>query len=159
MRNGELFALKWDRVNLEQRQILINSSWNSEDGFKDTKSGDDRIAEIAPELLYILKELKLKTGNSEFVLPRIEQWTKGEQARVLREFLESIGIPGVLRASWATVMLTLGIEPIKVMAVGGWKDLKTMQIYIRKAGVNTKGISDQLHLHTPEKGGEIFKIC
>lgn len=56
MRNGELYALTWDKVNLEQRRILVNSSWNNEDGFKDTKSGDDRIFEIAPELLLILKK-------------------------------------------------------------------------------------------------------
>lgn len=163
MRRGELYALRWDRVNLEQRQILINSSWNNKDGFKGTKSGDDRIAEIAPELLYILKELKLKKNDSEFVLPRIEKWRKGEQARVLRAFLESIGVPGVrfhdLRASWATVMLSLGIVPISVMAMGGWKDLKTMQVYIRKAGVDTKGISDKLSLHTPGQTEAVLRIC
>jgi len=163
MRTGELYALRWDHVNLEQRQILVSSSWNSEDGFKDTKSGDDRITEIAPELLYILKEMKLKNHDSEFVLPRIEQWTKGGQARVLREFLESIGIAGVrfhdLRASWATVMLSIGVEPIKVMAVGGWSDLKTLQIYIRKAGINTKGTSEQLSLHTPGQTADVLRIC
>lgn len=26
----------------------------------------------------------------------------------------------------------------------GWKDMKTMQIYIRKAGINIKGITDCL---------------
>lgn len=45
-----------DKVNLEQRRILVDSSWNNEDGFKDTKSCDDRIVEIAPELLLILKK-------------------------------------------------------------------------------------------------------
>jgi hypothetical protein len=35
------------------------------------------------------------------------------------------------------------------MSMGGWKDLKTMQIYIRKAGVNIKGITNNLDLHDP----------
>ncbi|MDD4976423.1 MAG: site-specific integrase, partial [Bacteriovorax sp.] len=83
MRNGELYALTWDKVNLEQRRILVDSSWNSDDGFKDTKSGDDRLVEIAPELLFILKELKLKGHDSNFVLPRIDKWDKSEQAREL----------------------------------------------------------------------------
>ena len=30
----------------------------------------------------------------------------------------------------------------KVMAMGGWEYLKTMQIYIRKTGVNVDGIAD-----------------
>lgn len=72
---------------------------------------------------------------------------------MLRYFLEGIGIPTIrfhdLRATWATIMLSRGIEPIKVMTMGGWKDLKTMQIYIRKAGVGIKGITDNLDLHNP----------
>ena len=68
-------------------------------------------------------------------------------------FLEGLGLPRIrfhdLRATWATIMLSMGIAPIKVMAMGGWKDLKTMQYYIRKAGVDTVGISDNLSLHSP----------
>ncbi|MGE0525674.1 MAG: tyrosine-type recombinase/integrase [Bdellovibrionales bacterium] len=153
MRNGELFALTWDRVNMDARTILVNSSWNKVDGFKDTKSGNDRIVEIAPNLQVILAELKLAQFDSHFVLPRSRNWEKGEQARMLRMFLQGIGLPSIrfhdLRATWATIMLTKGVEPIKVMSMGGWTQLKTMQIYIRKAGVDIKGITDELDLHNP----------
>lgn len=153
MRNGELYALTWDKVNLDTRKILVDSSWNNKDGFKDTKSGDDRIVEIAPNLLHILKELKIENLNPPFVLPRIDRWDKGEQARELRMFLEGLGLPRIrfhdLRATWATIMLGKGVAPIKVMAMGGWKDLKTMQVYIRKAGVNISGITECLDLHSP----------
>jgi integrase len=162
MRNGELISVTWDKVNLEQRKILVDSSWNKEDGFKDTKSGDDRIVEIAPELLYILKELKLKNHDSNFVLPRIDKWDKGEQARELRMFLMGLGLPRIrfhdLRASWCTVMLSRGVAPIKVMSMGGWKDLKTMQYYIRKAGVDISGISDSLSLHNPSSESKVISI-
>jgi integrase len=153
LRNGELFALSWDKVNFENRTILVDSNWNQVDGFKDTKSGDDRIVEIAPNLVLVLKELRLKQIDSHFVLPRSRNWEKGEQARMLRMFLQGIGLPQVkfhdLRATWATIMLSKGVEPIKVMSMGGWKNLKTMQIYIRKAGINIKGISNVLDLHDP----------
>jgi integrase len=153
LRNGELFALTWDKINFENRTMLVDSSWNKFDGFKDTKSGDDRIVEVAPTLMTVLKELKLKQFDSHFVLPRSRNWEKGEQARMLRMFLQGIGLPEVrfhdLRATWATIMLSRGIEPIKVMSMGGWKNLKTMQIYIRKAGVNIKGITNTLELHNP----------
>jgi integrase len=162
MRNGELYALTWDKVNFEQRRILVDSSWNNEDGFKDTKSGDDRMVEIAPELLIILKELKLESFESSFVLPRIDKWDRGEQARELRLFLMGLGLPRIrfhdLRATWATIMLSLGIPPIKVMFAGGWKDLKTMQFYIRKAGVDTSGISDNLSLHNPLKESNVLSM-
>lgn len=161
MRNGELYALTWDKVNINDRQILVDCSWNNKDSFKSTKSGDDRIVEIAPNLLPILKELKLKSQLSSFVLPRIGRWDKGEQARELRMFLLGIGLPEMrfhdLRATWATLMLSKGVEPIKVMIMGGWKEMKTMQIYMRKAGVDIRGITDTLDLHNPnfEEGGVV----
>lgn len=153
MRNGELYALTWDKVNFENSQILVDSSWNNKDGFKSTKSGDDRMIEIAPNLVPILKELKLKSNDCNFVLPRIDKWDKGEQARELRLFLSGLGLPAIrfhdLRATWATLLLSKGVEPIRVMIMGGWKDLKTMQFYVRKAGVDIKGITQCLDLHNP----------
>ncbi|MEQ1875514.1 MAG: site-specific integrase [Bdellovibrionia bacterium] len=155
-RNGELHALTWDKVDLENRTILISASWNKKDGLKDlTKSGDDRMIEIAPTLLTILRELKLLNTDTVFVLPRIEEWDDGRQAEILRMFLLGINLPRIrfhdLRASWATVCLGKGIEPVKVMAMGGWKDLKTMMIYIRKAGISIRGMTDGLSLHNPSR--------
>lgn len=157
MRNGELYALTWDKVDLENRKIKVDCSWNNKDGFKSTKSGDDRIVAIAPALVAILAELKLQNPDSTFVLPRIDTWDRGGQAKELRMFLLGLGLPSIrfhdLRASWATVMLGKGIEPIKVMYMGGWKDLKTMMIYMRKAGIEIQGITDCLELHNPSQNG------
>jgi integrase len=157
MRSGELYALTWDKVNFESRQIRVDCSWNSKDGFKSTKSGDERIVEIAPSLLQVLKELKLELGSSStFVLPRMRAWDKGDQARELKKYLIGISVPPVrfhdLRATWATIMLSQGIPPIKVMKMGGWKDLKTMQIYMRMAGIDIQGVTDNLCLHNPASG-------
>ncbi|MGZ3789841.1 MAG: tyrosine-type recombinase/integrase [Bacteriovorax sp.] len=148
LRNGELYALKWDRVDFDKRIMIISLSWNADNGFKETKSGDDRIVEIAESLLPLLKEI-YENRTNEFVLPRLELWEKGNQARILRDFLHECNLPQIrfhdLRASWATVMLSKGVEPIKVMSMGGWRDLKTMQIYIRKSGINIQGITNQLN--------------
>lgn len=150
MRNGELYALKWDRIDLENRRILVNLSWQKNGGFKSTKSGDDRWLDIAPDLVGHFRRLRLETGATGFVLPRLPEWEKCEQARCLRMFLMGMGLPAIrfhdLRASWATMLLNRGVEPIKVMTMGGWKDLKTMQIYIRKAGVEVRGAMDGISL-------------
>lgn len=144
LRNGELYALKWSNVDFNRRLILITHSWNKINGLKETKSGDDRVIEIAPSLLPFLEKLYQNT-DEEYVLPRIRDWETGTQAKPLKDFLRSIDLPQIrfhdLRASWATIMLSKGIEPIKVMSMGGWKDLKTMQIYIRKSGINIQGIT------------------
>lgn len=107
MRNGELYALTWGKVNLEQRQILVNCSWSSKDGYT-TKSGDDRLVEIPKPLIPVLNELKIQSAGNNFVLPRLRKWDKRDQARELRFILKSLGQPEIrfhdLRASWATLL-------------------------------------------------------
>ncbi len=151
MRNGELYALKKTCVDFASNTILVNTSWNSKDGFKSTKSGNDRRIDIPAPLLLVFKEL-MEEPDSEFLLPRLSKWDRGEQARDLRMFLQEIELPPIrfhdLRASWATMLLSKGVEPIKVMKMGGWKDLDTMMIYARKAGVDIKGASACLNLES-----------
>lgn len=152
MRNGELYALTWDKVDFEKNVILVNCSWSSKNGLKSTKSGDDRMVPIAPQLRPLLLELKLKGSvDTDHVLPRISKWSKGDQARELRFFLAGLGMQPVrfhdLRATFATLLLQSGVEPIKVMKVGGWNSMKTMQIYVRKSGVDISGMMDNFSLH------------
>lgn len=154
LRNGELYALTWDRVDLSNRKVVIDRSWcKMKQDFKSTKSGDDRIVEIAPNLVPLLQELKLQSCGETFVLPHFRDWEIGEQARQLQRFLVGIGLPPIrfhdLRATWATLLLSKGVAPAKVMMMGGWKDMKTMMIYMRKTGIDIKGMTDCLNLHDP----------
>ena len=34
MRSGELFALKWESVDIENRKIIVREAWDSKNGFK-----------------------------------------------------------------------------------------------------------------------------
>jgi integrase len=152
MRNGELRGLKWIDVNVEMSQIYVRRSMSQKyNKLKSTKSSHERIIDIAPALMEVITELNKTRGSEEFVLPRIKEWTKGEQARVLRTFLVGLGLPEIrfhdLRATWATLLLGKGVPPTVVMALGGWRDLKTMRIYVRMAGIDTSGVLNQLKLH------------
>lgn len=165
MRNEELYALTWDNVNFEARLIYIRRVWTKKDGFKElTKSGHDRVVEIALPLVTLLKEQKLRNPDSPYVLPRIDGWTEGRQAEFLRVFLMGLNLPPIsfhnLRATWATIMLSKGVEPVKVMKMGGWSSLKTLEKhYIRLSGVDIKGATDDLQLHDPSKGeGQLIKM-
>lgn len=152
MRNGELYALTWNDVDLENRRIRVTKSYNKKVGIKSTKTKHHRLVEINSELIPILSRLKESSlDNSDPVLPRSRDWDKGEQARELRHFLSAIGLPQVrfhdLRATWATIMLqTPGVSIASVMAMGGWKKMETMQRYIRKAGIAIEGITAQFSL-------------
>lgn len=86
MRNGELYALTWDKIDFENRRIKVDCSWNKLDGIKSTKSGDDRWVGISSELEEIFRELKMSDLNPPFVLPRVDKWSRNEQGRELRMF-------------------------------------------------------------------------
>lgn len=148
MRSGELFALKWSDVDFEKGLITVQRSYNKRmKEFKSTKAGYWRTVPISSELNLLLRGLR---ADDEFVLPRIDAWTQGQQAKVLKSFCREISIPEVkfhtLRACFATQLISDGVEPIKVMKVCGWQDLKTMARYLRLSGVEEKGVTDGLRL-------------
>ena len=67
---------------------------------------------------------------------------------MLKEFCRYINLVPIkfdtLRACFATQLLGEGVEPMKVMKVCGWQDLKTMARYVRLAGIDEKGVTDTL---------------
>jgi len=149
MRSGELYALEWNDVDFEHKVIRVTKSFNKRTNeIKSTKAGYWRNVPISDELNKLLVELKSLTGDGKPLLPRNKQWDRGEQSKPLRTFLVSAGLPSVkfhtLRACFATQLLADGVEMTKVMKIGGWKDIKTMQIYLRLAGVDEKGATDTL---------------
>ncbi len=83
--------------------------------------------------------------------------------KMLRHFLNEIGIKKdvvlhTLRACFATHLLASGAEAAKVMQIGGWKDFKTFQIYIRLAGVSVKGVTESLQLLPDVNLGNVISI-
>ncbi len=151
MRNGEIYALLWDDVDFDNKIINLTKSFNKRSGqTKCTKGGYWRHIPISSELETLLKELKLKSNGNPHVLPRIRDWNKGYQARELRAFCQSIGIPSIrfhaLRACFATQLIRQGIPAIQIQKICGWKDLETMQRYIRLAGIEVSGVTENLKI-------------
>lgn len=120
------------------------------DEIKSTKAGYWRNVPMSPELRSLFIDLKNKANESKFVLPRFREWDRGEQSKVLRGFLLGIGLPSIkfhaLRACFATQLLAKGTPAAIVMKICGWRDLKTMEFYIRVAGVEEKGATDCLKI-------------
>jgi len=155
MRSGELFALRWTDIDFDGRRILVSKQWTSKNGFSSTKTQRSRLVPVSEDLLTFLKELKLKRGTEEFVLPHPREWQTGEQARMTREFCMSIGITPIkfhdLRATFITNLLARGESLARVMSIVGHSQLKTTNGYLRKSGVEIQGGTDRLGYKLPKE--------
>ncbi len=155
MRSGELYSLRWIDVDLVTGKINISKAWTRHNGEGPTKTAKNRIYPISGECRRFLEELKLKfSKDSEFVLPRLWEWTQGDQAKILKNFCEEIGITPVkfhdLRASFITQMLNNGVPLSKVMAIVGHSSLKTTQGYLRLSGKDIEGATEDLRILVPQ---------
>ena len=155
MRSGELYALTWDQLDLENNLLTVSKAYNKKlrgpgnpTGMKAPKNGNWRNVPIGKELLEAIEELRSLTGHTPYVLPRIKKWAQGYQAEVLRLFCGEIGITPIrfhdLRATFATHMLRNRRPLNQVMNICGWTDLKTVNEYNRVAGVEIKGATESL---------------
>ena len=149
MRSSELYALKKTNVLLNEGIIRICESWDWENNCaKETKAGYWRNAPIASSLKPVIEECIGRDPESPFLFPRIREWERSEQALVLRDFCELIGIPSVkfhtLRACFATQLLIMGVDAGTIMAIGGWSNYRTFRIYIRLAGVTERHKTEAL---------------
>lgn len=151
MRSGELYALTWEQVDLEKNLILVDRSYDSNmKKTGPTKGRYWRTVPINSSLRNLILEIKQDRDipKSEYVLPRIREWANGDQAVSLKSFLKSLNIKPIkfhaLRACFATQMLANGVAAPIVMKIGGWKNTSTMDIYLRLAGVDTKGATECL---------------
>ena len=153
MRSGELFALKWSDVDVEASTISVSKAWNSKNGFTPTKNQRSRVVPISEEFLQFLKELRLKRGKTEFVLPHLQEWERGSASLVTRTFCKSIGVTEVkfhdLRATFITNLLSRGVPLAQVMSVVGHADMETTNVYLRKAGVEVRGSTENLGYGLP----------
>lgn len=130
MRNGEF---RWSDVDLDKGLITVQRSFNKRTGeFKSTKAGYWRTVPVSGELRGLLMVMRgagagktTTTRNRNptdrdddyFVFPRIDQWRQGQQAKILKQFCNSVGLPPIkfhtLRACFATQLISEGVEPIK----------------------------------------------
>lgn len=150
MRTGELYTLEWSDVDFENNLMRVSKSYNKRTNeIKCTKAGYWRTVPMSPELRSLFIFLKGKT-DPVYVLPRFKNWQRGDQCKVLKMFLVGIGLPKIkfhaLRACFATQLLAKGTPAAIVMKICGWKDLKTMEFYVRVAGVEEKGATDCLRI-------------
>lgn len=96
LRTGEVFALKWEHVDVPARRIHVRESVKGP-----TKDKDSRMVPILDALAPILTEWKLKTGGAGRVVPPMrcdgKKIDKNTPGKFLRPVLEELGLsrPGL----------------------------------------------------------------
>lgn len=141
--------------------IRLQRAWKArEKKLGPLKSRQWRNVPVSSELYLLIRELMAKDYGSDahgaYLLPRFWLWDNGEQAAVLRAFCKEIGIPSIrfhtLRACFATHLISRGVPSATVMKICGWKELKTMERYIRLAGIDERGATEGLGFIPSDQG-------
>ncbi|OFZ50411.1 MAG: hypothetical protein A2381_13520 [Bdellovibrionales bacterium RIFOXYB1_FULL_37_110] len=169
MRSGEMYGLRWTDVDEVTGNISISRQWTNKDGYHATKTNLNRVLPISSSLKHLLSELKnigpfketligLNNTSVDFddlVLPRLKEWRHGNQSLVTNNFCKSIGVTEVkfhdLRATFITNLLAQGVSLAKVMSIVGHSKTSTTDVYLRLAGVDVRGSTDQLGYSLPKE--------
>ena len=129
LRRSEICALRWDRVDIENRRITIDAAVvldeNRQLVTKETKTRHStRTLENCPERLIdaldALPRGELVVGLSPDQLSK--RWT----AFLARNDLPHIGLHA-LRHTFASIMLSLGVGDLYTMSMGGWATDRTLR--------------------------------
>jgi len=155
LRRSELAGLKWTDLDLESGLILVRRQLIPGEGFVNfTKDKEERIVALPSSSLPVLKEARL-ASRSEFVIDvNCPRWDRGEQAKVLREFCQEIGIKEVthhqLRATYITLAIIDGVPLGIVKENVGHAKLSTTDEYFRSSGIQLRGQVDGLKISLPK---------
>jgi integrase len=88
---------------------------------------------------------------------------ENKQAQVTRDFCFGIGITPVkfhdLRATFITNLLARGESLARVMSIVGHNELKTTNLYLRKAAVDVQGGTNKLGYKVPKvENAEVISL-
>ena len=137
MRRGEILALKWKNVHLEERYIHVAEAWKEDWKYigppKSGKERDTSIPRILLEALYRYHEITPYKAPDDFVLCQ-EDGSAYSQQRWYKAFnraLEAVGIekpkdkrlkPHSLRHNLNTLLRNSGVDEVLIRDMLGWAD-------------------------------------
>jgi integrase len=154
MRAGELYALKWDCVDLERRRIVVKRSISNGVLTETTKTKSQRVVPIHPALADVLKQHREQqvehkihiVRRSELVFPSDRGTPR--TANTLDKAFDLLGVAlktdirigsQVLRRSMNTNLVQYGVDRLTLRAIMGHT---SEQMTARYFGVNHDSKAD-----------------
>jgi len=165
MRLGEIIGLRWTAIDFERNLITVNSSYdNTSHAVKDTTKGKRcRYVGINKELLTALKEYRLKTPKTEFVVENQNGKNVDPDSFRSRNFVTDIAEAKVqkikfhdLRHTFASHYVTNKGSLYELQAILGHADMQTTSRYAHLAPTHiaqTASIVDFSETEEAEKTG------
>jgi integrase len=151
LRVGESRGLQWRDIDLVSNTISVNKTEDVKTGLKpNTKTGQNRVVPISPELKEVLLELRKETftDDEDKVLPYWRKFAINEQSSQLKLVCRSLMIPEVgfkdLRATFITHCVQNLIPLGTVMRIVGHSDIATTNEYVRLSGIEVKNSTNSL---------------
>jgi integrase len=147
LRRGEIRALKWKHIDLDNCIIIVTENFTDDDGLKEPKAGSSRLLPIIGTTLDILTELKRTNpygGEPEdFVLPNVLREKPLAAITIKRGFeriMDAIGIDKAarerrrlsfhsMRHSFITRAREAGLSDFVVAALSGHKTTRMVDHY------------------------------
>lgn len=153
-RRSELAGLKWTDIDFESRLVFIERQLIPGEGLVPyPKDKEPRPTPLHIGLVPVLKEYKLK-AKSEFVIElQDSDWKWGNQAKVIRDFCEEIGIKKIthhqLRNTFIMLSLADDVALAYVKESVGHSKLSTTDEYYTASGLHLRGKTDKLSIKIP----------
>lgn len=150
LRRSEIFAIRWEDIDLENNCIYVHGSAVHDENGKLIQRKENKNRSSRRTIPFILPQLRTAIErtekNGEYVFTRGEHFLMRNVNRICKDCnIPEVGTHG-LRRSFASLAYHLGISEEVAMRTGGWSDYTTMRKIYTK--VSQKDIKDQAEIYT-----------
>ena len=156
LRPGELFALRWEDVDLVKKLIRVQRTY-TKGRFGPTKGGRGRHVPLTNEALAALRQIEKRSklrGNLVFSDADGEPFTISKFRRVLKRACRKAGVkrvtPKAMRHTFASHLVMRGKQLPKVQKLLGHANLRTTERYAHLAPAALRDAVDCLDDEAPQ---------